>query len=129
MVGVLVRLSTQERCLPPAHRGCSAPQTRARGEVDVFHKPRHGFASEPMYVGVGGCQDDRLRCGQRVVCADPHTYSQQAKHDEIDVELEKVQFLPVGIGDSLHALRVEGWYLSSLINYKKWIRFPHPLLD
>ena len=40
---------------PPAHRGCSAPQTRARGEVDVFHKPRHGFATEPMNFGVGGC--------------------------------------------------------------------------
>ena len=26
-------------------------------------------------------------------------------------------------------MRVEGWYLSSLINYKKWIRFPHPLLE
>jgi len=64
---------------PPAHRGSSAPQTRARGEVDVFHKPRHGFATEPMYVGVGGRQDDRLRCGQRVRFETPHTYSQQAK--------------------------------------------------
>ena len=41
---------------PPAHRGSSAPQTRARGEVDVFHKPRHGFATEPMNFGVGGCK-------------------------------------------------------------------------
>ena len=73
--------------------------------------PATGFATEPTNVGVGGCQDDRLRCGQRVVCADPHTYSQQAKHDEIGIELEKVQFLPVGIGDSLHN---RGWKVGIL---------------
>ncbi len=65
--------------------------------MDVFHKLRHGFATEPMNFGVGGCKT--TDCGVDRECGSKRHTLTVNRQDMLKkcIEFEAVQFRSVGM--------------------------------